>query len=150
MAITPDQIPAALAAMQPASALAPATPKLPLAPGETDPAHKAMAAEVNQKYQQWRDQRRSYEQQWYINAAFDRGYHNANWNEQRGQLEVKAAPSWRERIVLNFIRPKNKARQGKFLKSKFMPTVIPASSDREDKLNAAASQSALEYILRKC
>jgi hypothetical protein len=47
-------------------------------------------------------------------------------------------------VRFNRILQKYKARQSKFLKQRFQPLVLPFSPDREDKLNARATQRAFE------
>lgn len=118
----------------------------PYLPSDAD---TSLVSEVNQKYDRWREDRRPHEVQWYINAAFIRGLQWIVWNEALNKLEIKDAPSHRLRITINRILSKYRARQAKFLKNRPDPIVLPASTDREDKLNADASQSALRYLLRK-
>ncbi len=108
-----------------------------------------LVGEVNEKYTRWRMDRQPHEIQWFITSAFLRGLQWVSWNEQLSRLEVGEAPSYRIRLVVNHMLPKYKARQSKFLRTRFEPQVIPATSDREDKLNAKATQKALVYILSK-
>lgn len=115
---------------------------------QDDPTRK-LVAEVNEKFDRWRQNRRPHEIQWFINASFIRGLQWVVWNDALNKLEVRDVPSHRIRLTINRILPKIKARAAKFLKTRFTPIVVPASSDREDKLNARASEKALEYCLRK-
>ena len=113
------------------------------------PDPQALVAEVNEKYVLWRNHRRPHEIQWFLNAAFVRGMHYVVWNDALQRLELKDAPTHRQRLVVNLVLPKYKARQAKFLKQRSVPLVIPASTDREDKMDARATQKALDYIFRK-
>lgn len=113
------------------------------------PDPQALVGEVNEKYTLWRNHRRPHEIQWFINAAFVRGLHYVLWNDALQRLEVKDAPTHRQRLVVNRILPKYKARQAKFLKNRTIPIVIPSSTDREDKMDARLTQKALDYIFRK-
>jgi hypothetical protein len=105
--------------------------------------------EVNEKYEQWRSLRRPYEIQWFINAAYIRGQSNVKWDPLKRKLEPKRTPSYREHKRINRILPKIQARLAKFLKARPIPSVVPASTDREDTLNAQATEKRLNYIWRK-
>ena len=110
---------------------------------------KVTAAEINDKFDKWRELRRPYEINWFLTSAFVRGLHNIFWHHTLQTIRLKDEPEYRHKSVINHMLPKFKARQAKFLKNRFDPIVIPASSDREDKLNAEATQLALRYALRK-
>jgi hypothetical protein len=112
-----------------------------------DPQH--IVAQIQKKYQAWRDLRRPYEIQWYINAAVVRGMINVRWNPVLQKLENAAVPSYKHQTGTNLILPKFRARKAKFLKNKYQPVVVPSSTDKDDRLNALASQKGLEYIARK-
>lgn len=109
---------------------------------------KALATEVNDKFTKWREQRRSYESTWFLTTAMVRGLHNVYWHDILQRVRIREEPEYRHRSVINHMLPKFKARQAKFLKNRFDPIVVPASTDREDKLNAEATQMALRYMLR--
>lgn len=108
-----------------------------------------LVAEVNRKYERWRNDRRPHEIQWFLNAAFVRGLQWVNWNDQRTRLELRDANVNKIRLTVNRILPKYKARQAKFLKNRFEPMVAPASTDYEDQLNARATKLALDYVLKR-
>lgn len=110
---------------------------------------ETVVAETNQKMELWRIPKRSYEIIWFITASFVRGLQYVIWNDVLQKVEQKEAPSHRVRLTINRILPKFKARQAKFLKNKFEPQVVPASTDREDQLNAKATKLALDYLFRK-
>ena len=46
----------------------------------------AIVAEVQHKYDQWRQMRRPYEVQWYLNASALRGFPDVRFNAQQGTL----------------------------------------------------------------
>ena len=127
--------------------------KLPIYPEQDqyDPAQtdQELISEVNRKFDQWRSDRRPHEVQWFINAAFVRGQHYVVWNDAQQQLELKDAPTYRSKLVVNVILPKFVARLSKFLADRPHPVVAPASSDREDKLNARMSQKTHDYQERR-
>jgi hypothetical protein len=93
--------------------------------------------------------RRPYEVQWYLNASALRGFPDVRWNAELNRLEIKREPAHRKRHRINHIKPKYVARVAKYTKIPPNPTVVPATSDREDIFNARASQKVLEYYTRK-
>lgn len=109
-----------------------------------------VVAEVNGKYTKWRNDRRPHEPVWALNAALIRGLSNLKWNPLTNVLDFgKDEPAHRSRESLNRIQTKVKARLSKFLKTRPIPLVTPASTDHEDILNAAATQKVLEYQWRR-
>jgi hypothetical protein len=120
-------------------------------PADYKPSDKdlALITEVNDKFNKWREARKIHEQQWFINASFYRGQQNVEWNQYRSILESDPTPKHRVRLTVNKIFPKIRSRLAKFQKSRPIPVVVPASTDREDELNAKATEKVLEYFWRK-
>jgi hypothetical protein len=116
------------------------------APSEAD---QTLIDDVEGKYDRWKQDRRPHEIQWFLNAAHLCGQQNVEYDRVGQQISVPDAPSHRQRLVANRIWPKYKARLAKFLKGRPIPLVIPASTDRQDKLNARATQKVLDYLWRK-
>lgn len=114
---------------------------------ELDPS--SIVDEMYEKYDSRRALRRPYEIQWYLNASALRGWPDVRWNAELNRLEAKKEPKHRQRKRINFIKSKYTARIAKFTRIPPGPTVIPATTDREDMFNAKASQKALEYVTRK-
>lgn len=108
-----------------------------------------LVSEVNTFYETKRQERRPYDIQWFINGAMIRGQHDATWNPMLNQLDSRKVPSHRERSKINFILSKLRARLAKFIQNRPLPEIIPASTDREDVLNAKATQKMLDYLWRK-
>jgi hypothetical protein len=104
---------------------------------------------MDARFTNWRQMKRPNEVQWFIASAIVRGLQNVKWNDALGTLETRSIPSHKVRPSINKVLPKYRARKAKFLKNRYTPIIIPASTDKEDKLNATASQLALEYISRK-
>ena len=134
------------------------TPEVaPTQPAKVGPAklqqssydEKAVVSEVDQKYASWRALKRPLEVQWFVNAATTRGLANVKWNDALTRLEERKVPSYKVRPSINKVLPKFRARRSKFLKIRYTPIIIPASSDKEDKMNAVASQKAIEYAARQ-
>jgi hypothetical protein len=105
--------------------------------------------EVNEKYTQWRNDRRPYESGWFFASAMIRGLQNTRWNPVLNILESRKAPAHRSRDTINLILPKVKAKLSKFLKNRALPIVQSASTDHEDILNAQATTKVLEYLWDK-
>lgn len=108
-------------------------------------------AEVNKKFMDWREQRRPHELTWFTSKAFSSGQQNFN---QHPLMSNKILPdvqdsSFRSKPTINRIFPKARARFAKFTKSRPQPFVIPFTTERRDKLNARATQRALDYFWEK-
>lgn len=108
----------------------------------------ATVMEVDTKYHKWRHNRRPYEGQWFENSAQVRGFHNAQFSPLLNRLQVRSGP-FRERARVNITLQKVAARISKFLKTRPLPVVTPASTDREDVMNARATEKVLVYLWRK-
>jgi hypothetical protein len=124
------------------------TPELAAIEGAV-PDEQALVNEVIRKYDERRQMRRPYEIQWYINASALRGFPDVRFNAELNRLEIKREPQHRKRHRINLIKSKYIARLSKFLKTPRTPSVIPATTDREDIMNARATQKALEYATVK-
>ncbi len=116
---------------------------------EPTPAEKKRISEIDALYDRLSLDRRVYEQQWFINAAFLRGRQYATWSLTENRLVVPPAPSHRVRLPVNRLLSKQRARLAKFLKERPTPIVIPATSDIEDVIDARATTKAIAYIWRK-
>jgi hypothetical protein len=104
---------------------------------------------VERDYKQWRSDRRPYEATWFLAASLIRGLSNTKWNPMLNVLEARRAPSHRSNDNINIILPLVKAKLSKFLKTRPLPEVQPASTDHEDILNAQATTKVLEYLWEK-
>lgn len=105
--------------------------------------------DIYRKYEERRQLRRPYEIQWFLNASALRGFPDVRWNAELSRLETRREPKHRQRARINLIKGKYTARIAKFTRIPPGPSVVPATTDREDIFNARASQKALEYITRK-
>lgn len=110
---------------------------------------ESIVNEVYSNYEKRRSLRRPYEIQWYLNASALRGFPDVRWNAELNRLETKREPKHRSRQRINLIKAKYTARIAKFTRIPPGPSVVPATTDREDIFNARASQRALEYLTRK-
>ncbi len=110
---------------------------------------RKLVAEVNAKFEKWRNERRPFDVQCFINAAMLRGKQRMVWNEGLAKLQERPVGASRVNLIVNRILPKIRARLAKFTKNRPVPVVVPASQDREDFLNARATQRVLEYEHRR-
>lgn len=118
-------------------------------PYNPDDDEKKILKSVAEKYDRWTRDRKPYEQQWFINAAYVRGQQYVVWSEKDQRLVIPPAPAHRVRLVANRILPKVRAREAKFLKNRPIPVVVPGNNTLRDKQNARLTQKALEYAWRR-
>jgi hypothetical protein len=112
-------------------------------------APEDVVTEVNAFYDAGRAQRRPYEIQWYYNAANVRGQQRTKFNPITNKLETRQTPAHREKNSINRILPKVRARLAKFTKSRPLPQVIPANTDRQSVMDAKATEKILDYQWRR-
>src|SRR5437868_4372207 len=108
-----------------------------------------IVAEVETYYTAYRQARRPFEIQWFVNAAFIRGAQQTKFNPILNQLENRKTPAHRSKNSINRILPKVRARLAKFTKSRPMPQVVPANTDRESVMDAKATEKVLNYQWRR-
>ncbi len=118
---------------------------------EPTPEQQERISYVRERYNRWRQDRQPHERQWFLNAAFASAQQNVKWAQTNpNRLTTPTdAPMDRVRLVSNHILPKLRARRSKFIKNRPTWLVIPASPDQDDKMNARASQKALDYQWRR-
>ncbi len=130
-------------APQAGSASQPAPPQ----PIQIDPQKKV--GEISRKFTNWRNMKRQIEVGWYINEAYTRGVTDIRWNDTLGVLEERKALQNKKGKNINKILPKVRQRKGQYLKNKYAVSVLPATSEREDKLDATATEKGIQYVIRK-
>lgn len=106
---------------------------------------KKTVAEIRDDYDKWSRTRRPFEGSWFLAGAFLRGQQRVEYSDALARLVTPATPSHRIPVEINRIRPKIKARLAKFFKSRPKPVVIPASTERDDILNARGTEKLLSY-----
>lgn len=109
---------------------------------QADPRDAQMVDEVERAYVQWRTDRQIHELTWFVNTAMIRGAQDLRYSHISREIQAEPQSKSRLRVRFNRILQKYKARQSKFLKQRFTPAVLPFSPDREDKLNARATERA--------
>jgi hypothetical protein len=108
-----------------------------------------LVSEINSHVSELLQQRKDHEPSWFVNAAILRGDSYVTWDATTARLSTPPAPNHRVRLRINRVRPKYKAYLAKFFKGRPKPEILPASTDREDLLNARSTERALDYIFRK-
>lgn len=107
-----------------------------------------MAAEVRAKFQRWRELKRPFEAQWFVNGAILRGNHEVAWNDQSAQLT--RIPGERPLIrPMNRVLPKIQNRRARIIKPQPRPVVVAATDNVEDRLDAKGTERALLYQHRR-
>lgn len=112
-------------------------------------AEKEVVSAIEKKFSDWRSLRQPFEQQWFINAAFDRGNHYVEFHSGYNRLFTPKVPPHRVRLKVNRFQAKLRARTAKFLKNRPRPIVVPATTEYEDYANAKGTQKVLDYLWRK-
>jgi len=129
----------------------PGTPAAtPLSPGDYQPTEDEQKAisDTKTKMEAFRRIRLPHEQQWFINSGMMRGQHYIEYNVREQRLIVNA-PTARERHAINRLRAKVLGRRSKFLKSKMKVSIVPSTSEQSDRMNARATNRAIDYFWRK-
>lgn len=110
---------------------------------------QGVVAEVREFFERKREERRAYEQVWYLNAAALNGKTQARFNPWQNGLEAKRVPSHRRYMSINIIWSKFAAKVAKMTNSEPRAIVVAANNDYQEILNARMSQQALLYLTRK-
>jgi hypothetical protein len=122
----------------------------PQDPLREDPSQAQLVSEVEGDYSSWRTDKQIHELQWFVSTAMVRGaqdMRNEGYvTDQNGQLQIEASSKKRLRVRFNRLLQKYKARQSKFLKTRFTPEVRAFTNDRDDILNARGTQRAFEHF----
>jgi hypothetical protein len=134
----------------------PGAPMPPTAPQTgQDPTQSGMElvdegqiiAEVNTFVESKFQDRRPYEMQWYLNGLGVRTGGDAKMNPVYQRLEqLTKEPAHRKRYRINRIRVKFLAKVAKYTNSRPRPVVLPASTDRDDVLDARFTEYFLKYL----
>ncbi len=112
---------------------------------------QAIVDEVKRFYEEKAQDRKPYEMDWFLNAAAVRTGSEGKFHPIAATLEPasKNDPPHRRRVRINRVRVKYLAKIAKYVNPRQRLSVIAASEDREDVLDARGTQSALLYLTRK-
>jgi hypothetical protein len=114
-----------------------------------DDEQRERIAALERKETAFRAHRKPFESSWFMNSAALRGQHYLDWVGKTPQLTLPDAPAHRQRLSINRILPKIRARRSKYLRARNKWVVVPASPDQDDRMNARATQKALDYQRRR-
>lgn len=117
-------------------------------PFELELVNSAEAVQIVNNFVEFKFQdRRPYEMQWYLNGLGVRTGADAKMHPVLQRLEqLSNEPKHRKRYRINRIRVKFLAKVAKYTNNRPKATVIPASNDREDVLDARFTQYFLRYL----
>ena len=105
------------------------------------------AAEVNRKYNEWRQPRRVHELQWLLNASYKKGKHTSE--ALSSNLTDLTKIDRRKKNIANKLWAKQRARFAKFVRTRPKAIVIPFTHERQDRLDARMTERALDYLYEK-
>ncbi|MEK6650404.1 MAG: hypothetical protein AABY75_05470 [Bacteroidota bacterium] len=103
-------------------------------------------AYVDRLYDSQKDTRYQLEKQWFLHVAYYLGLHYFSWSEKDRNLKEPQVPSYRVRLVVNYILSTIETALAKLLKNKPILFVKAASESDEDRAAAKLSERVLEYL----
>lgn len=110
---------------------------------------RAVAAEVRKDYERRREERRTTEAQWTLNACFLAGRQFVEINPMLEVTETVPEYTWQERQVYNHVAPILETRLSKLSAVRPVMSVRPASSSDDDLKIANASTKILSAVTAK-
>jgi len=125
------------------------------ADGLSDADRKKILADCEKKFTLCKNQRVTFERDWYYNMAF---YFGRQWVEWVGtstnnfdfyRLYEPPAPKWRVRLVVNKIRPIIRKELTKLGKERIQYYVVPESTDDTDITASRAAEAISEYLFQE-
>ncbi len=118
------------------------------AAAEAEPSEREQAAlkEVEAFYQAGLSDRRPFEAQWFVNTAYYRGLLDPKWHAGDQRLFSPPSPTYREKVAINLLFKKVRARMAKFLRNRPRPEVRPPTADIKRKQDARMTTQALRFL----
>lgn len=112
---------------------------------------KEMLAMLNTWFKRCKDDRATFERQWYINMAFYFGKQYVQWLQTgtNSRLYEPPAPAWRVRMVVNKVRRAARTELSKLTREKPQAFVIPASTDDDEIAAARAAENICDFEMRE-
>lgn len=115
------------------------------APQEADQEqYKEIIDEAERFYAKSLIAQKPYHKVWYTNIAYFVGLQWVDWQSSSNWLYEPAAPSWRVRIVANYIMPTIITKAAKILRSNPNMRVVPANDSDEARGGAKAGDRLME------
>jgi hypothetical protein len=115
---------------------------------DLDKARKT-GGEVDRKYDGWRTPRRTHEFQWFLNAAYRKGKQSSESIQSLSSLQDISKLDRRKKNIANILWSKTRARFAKFAKTRPKALVVPFNTDRKARLDARATEHALDYFYQR-
>lgn len=116
----------------------------------TDRSTRELVAFAESCFNKAKNNRRSFERQWYLNLAFYFGRQYVQWNSTAlgttNKLYEPPAPPWRVRLISNKIKPIIRAELAKITKEKPRGFVIPRTTDSTDLFAARAAEGLAQFF----
>jgi hypothetical protein len=112
-------------------------------------------ADCEKKFKLAKDQRVSFERDWYYNMAFYFGRQWVEWvgtatnNFEFYKLYEPPAPKWRVRLVVNKIRPVIRKELTKLSKERLQYYVVPNTTEDKDITSSRAAEAISEYLFQE-
>lgn len=110
---------------------------------------KKLGGEIDRKYTGWRTPRRTHELQWFITAAYKRGKQTNESIQTLNTVQDISKLDRRKKNIANKLWAKHRARFAKFAKTRPKAFVVPFNTDRKSRLDARATEHALDYFYQK-
>ena len=108
-----------------------------------------LGGEVDRKYTAWREPRRVFELQWFINAAYENGKQSSEAIQTLSNIQDISKLDRRKKNIANKLWAKKRTRFAKFARTRPKPIVVPFNTDRKSRLDARATERALSYFYEK-
>lgn len=112
--------------------------------------HKELIDYVSNQYLAGEEYKRGRVRDAWVSMAFYAGRQWVKWNEVSGRIEELARDDWQVQLVLNYIRPVIQQLVGKTTENQPTVSVMPATSDADDRQKARASEKLIsKYLWRE-
>ena len=117
----------------------------------SDKERRETLSMLNNWFKRCRDDRSSFERQWYMNMAFYFGKQYVQWIQAgaNSRLYDPPAPSWRVRMIINKTRRAIRTELSKLTREQPQPFVIPQSTDDGDIAAARAAEHITDFLMRE-
>lgn len=108
------------------------------------------AAEVNEFCDRQQTQRYQLEKSWFIAISYFIGLHYFTWDDRARTIKAPPTPTYRVRLVANYILSTIETALAKLLKNKPILNCVPATDDETDVAGAKFSDRILDAYWRIC
>lgn len=109
-------------------------------------ADRQLIKDLDELFEQAKNDRQQYEKQWIVNLAFFLDQQWVVFDTATRRLRQIKGPTWRVKMVVNFIKQQCLTKYAKLVQSRPQAKAQPASDEVEDKQQAEVCDSILEYL----